>query len=151
MSRARPLLPALLLLAGVMGCGSARMIQATSDGGVVAIPSNCNAWPFCYRDDAKRLMAEKCPAGYEIVQEEEVVVGQRTSTHAPGDHRLPESLNDPNQPPPSSVVTTTTDKTEYRIHFRAKGAPAEATASVPPPPAPIQRVGLPERPIPVVP
>jgi hypothetical protein len=58
MSRARPLLPALLLLAGVMGCGSARLIQLAPDGGVVAIPSNSNAWPFCYRDDADRLMAE---------------------------------------------------------------------------------------------
>ncbi len=46
---------AVLLLVTVSGCGSARMIQSSPDGGVVAIPNNSNAWPYQYRDHAEKL------------------------------------------------------------------------------------------------
>src|SRR5262249_59466252 len=81
-------------------------------------------WPCCYRDDARSLMAEKCPDGYEIVKEEEVVVGQKATT-GPGDHRLPAGLNDPHDQENVGRVVTTTDRTEYRLHFRSKGTAAD--------------------------
>ena len=44
----------------------------------MAIPSNSNQWPTYYRDKAEKLIGEKCPDGYEVVMEEEVVTGQVT-------------------------------------------------------------------------
>ena len=114
----RLILPvAVLLVATVSGCAgggsSARMIQSTRDGGIVAIPSNSNSWPNNYRGHAERLMAMKCPEGYEIVSEQEVVVGQK----AP--------LPNPSANPNAKVVT-----------------PAGYTESMPPPPPPPQNAGF---------
>jgi hypothetical protein len=61
-----------------VGCQSARFVQTQASGGVVAIPSNTNSWPNYHRDHALELIAKKCPNGYVIDREEEVVVGQRT-------------------------------------------------------------------------
>src|SRR3954462_10714854 len=89
MSSFRLLAPALLLAAAV-GCGSsARLINGTPDGGVVAIPSNSNYWPLKYRDDAEKLMAQRCPNGYEIVSEQEVVTGQTSTTNEDVERRPP--------------------------------------------------------------
>jgi hypothetical protein len=139
MSRARQVLPvAVLLLAGLSGCTTARLIESTPEGGVIAIPSNSNYWPMKYRDSAEKLMAQKCPNGYDIVYEKEVVVGQKTSTSeltdtAPG--------GDPTMQK-TRVVTTTRPETEYRIAFRNHRQPASAA-----PPAQITTAA---RPTPVV-
>lgn len=66
----------------VGGCSGARMVHVSSDGGVVAIPSNSNYWPYYHRDRALALIKERCPNGYEIVREEEVVTGQVSHTDA---------------------------------------------------------------------
>src|SRR5262249_38773492 len=59
------------------GCMSpARYVSVTNDGGIVAIPSNTNYWPTHNRDAAEDLMRKKCPEGYVIDREEEIVVGQ---------------------------------------------------------------------------
>jgi hypothetical protein len=159
MSCARLVLPAaVLLLATVSGCGTARMIESTPEGVVVAIPSNSNYWPFKYRDSAEKMMAQKCPNGYDIVYEKEVVVGQKSTTReftevAPG--------GDSNQQR-TSVVTATRPETEYRIAFRSHHpvaiappvTPTVVQSSAPvltPVSATTPGLGLPPRPIPVMP
>lgn len=64
------------LAAGCVGCASPRLVRVDKDGGVVAIPSNTNVWPTYYRDKAEAMLRQKCPGGYEIVREEEVVTGR---------------------------------------------------------------------------
>src|SRR5947209_14583421 len=52
-----------------------------------AIPSNTNSWPTYHRKSAEELMAKKCPNGYVIDSEGEVVVGQdRKSTRLNSSH-----------------------------------------------------------------
>jgi hypothetical protein len=131
----RLILPvAVLLLAAVSGCaggGSARMIQSTRDGGIVAIPSNSNSWPNNYRDHAERLMAMKCPEGYEIVSEQEVVVGQKAPLPNPSAQVVkPAGYTEPMPAPPpppqnAGFLTrnfTITSMKEYWITFRAPQA-----------------------------
>jgi hypothetical protein len=157
---------AVLVLISVSGCGGARMIQSGPDGGVVAIPSNSNYWPCKYRDSAVRLMEQKCPNGYQVVREEEVVVGQKSTTSEQTDHITPAGFKDNRERTTTSVTTTTRPETEYRITFRSLPtgpatvttmpapavpapvpAPVLAPVSASSPPAP---AGLPPRPVPVL-
>src|SRR5262249_12562930 len=108
---------AVLVLVTVSGCGSARMIQSGPDGGVVAIPSNSNYWPFKYRDSAEKMMTQKCPNGYDIVREEEIVIGQKSTTSEQTDHITPAGFRDGRERTTTSVTTSTRPETEYRITF----------------------------------
>jgi hypothetical protein len=137
MSYLRRALPAaVLLLASVAGCAgvgagvggsSARMIQTSPDGGIVAIPNNSDCWPFFFRDQANKLMAMKCSGGYEILQEEEVIVGRKVQTNEIIDPNEP--IDDPslvrpanaqkNKVPTVVKLTAKHDQTEYRITFRS--------------------------------
>jgi hypothetical protein len=112
-----------LALVGLTGCGGARMVQSTPTGGVVTIPSNTDAWPFHYRQEAEKLMAQKCPQGYTIDHEEEVVVGQQTMNQQSTNTQTQDLINR-KQLPVGSVTstdtthtTTTQNLTEYRITF----------------------------------
>ncbi len=127
------------------GCASARVVETTSAGGVVAIPANTNSWPFYHRDKAVALMAQNAPDGYEIVREEEAVSGvQRHTTidkrtkpapgfvlsgvdmaseDAPGREGPPTrmaSLHVPLQPHQehTEMQTHETEIKEWRIHYR---------------------------------
>ncbi len=111
------------------------MIQSSPEGGIVAIPSNCNSWPYNYRDHAEKLMAMRCPGGYDIVGEQEVIVGQK----------LPTNPNVKVVPPPGSVTApldqlptsgsaltrslTVTTMKEYWITFRDRTPMPIATAN----------------------
>ena len=116
------------LLIALSGCGSARYVVQDPQGGIVAIPSNSNYWPTHYRDGAEKLMRQKCPAGYIIDREEEVVVGQTTT----GSTRTDTNSYDVGRrrfAPAGTVTvsdtrhtTNTKDQTEYRITFHAKDA-----------------------------
>jgi hypothetical protein len=143
------LLPAALLLAAVTGCGSARLIHATPDGGVVAIPSNSNTWPMKYRDEAEKLMARRCPNGYDIVDEGEVVVGKKSTTNEAIDRTGPKNSGSGQSDQTTiSKVTTVSDQTEYRITFRSRDArrvPVLRQVSTLPPVPP----GLPPQPVPI--
>jgi hypothetical protein len=160
MSCARLGLPlAVVMLVAVSGCGTARLIETTPDGGVVAIPSNSNYWPVKYRDNAEKLMAQKCPNGYDIVSEKEVVVGEKSTTSeltdvGPGGDKSRQMTR----------VTTTRPETEYRIAFRAHHTaevvtpgvltPAVVQSAAPvvtPVSASTPGLALPPRPIPVTP
>lgn len=111
----------LLCTAAFAGC-SARQVLKERDYGVVAIPSNSNSWPMKYRDKANKLMEQHFPEGYEIVREEEYVVGQTTTHNEEQDHNEVEVVKDILRVGSTDTrsTTTTTDDTEYRIHYRRR-------------------------------
>jgi hypothetical protein len=156
------------LTAGVCGCNNARMVRWDGATGVVAIPNNDNSWPAHNREHAEELMKERCPRGYQIVSEEEVVVGQVQHTHVNTDRTGDPTLAALHIAPVSTrtnETTTTEDKKEWRITFRANdalptaGAPQviQTGAFVPAPPRPAGVLtpptppGLPPTPVPVGP
>ncbi|MGL4551367.1 MAG: hypothetical protein ACRC33_09270 [Gemmataceae bacterium] len=133
-------LVALAACAALLGTGclsTARFVEARPDGGIVAIPSNSNAWPAYHRDAATKLMADKCPNGYTIVMEKEVVVGQEVRTASSAE----------------SSTTVSAPKTEYQIEFRSVVQVPAGISPPPPlpatPPAPTTPPGLPPRPVPI--
>lgn len=131
-------------ITGMGGCGKARLVEVSQQGGVVAIPSNTNSWPHYYRNQAEELIKQKCPNGYEIVQEEEFVTGQvartdsRTKTDRAPTLDLGRFHNDAEESEGSSTslaglsiplgktrqetheTTNYTDLKEYRIYYRPK-------------------------------
>jgi hypothetical protein len=72
----------LVLSAALTGCNSARFVETTADGGVVAIPCNSNSWPCYHRDRAEALIRQRCPNGYDIIREEETVMGTLAHTNS---------------------------------------------------------------------
>ena len=116
----RTLTLALLSLAVLLqfGC-AARQVMKEPDYGVVAIPQNSNRWPTKYRDKADELMVQHFPAGYQILREEEVVVGQTThydEEEERADVELIDGLLSVGASDRSGTATTT-DVTEYHIHY----------------------------------
>jgi len=102
--------PALACLLVGLGCSSARMVSWTGSEGVVALPRDSDVWPCYSRTQANKLMAEKCPGGYEIVEEGEAASGK--AVVQPGGT--------------NAGRTQMTDSTEYRIKFRPARGPEEA-------------------------
>ncbi len=140
---------ALLLAAGLAGCAQPRFVAQDPEGGVIAMPSNTDYWPTHFRTKAEAMMARKCPQGYQIEHEEEVVVGQSTTGRESTDTQtrdIPGRKNRSDLQLTTAETTrsqTTRDLTEYRITFRAKTA---ASPAAPNPPG-----SLPAAPTPVVP
>lgn len=88
---------------------------------MVAIPTNTASWPFYHRSKAEELMTQHFPAGYEIVREEETIVGQTTSFNESQNARNVEVKDGVEVSSGSSrAIATTTDKTEYRIFYRRR-------------------------------
>lgn len=111
-----------LIVAAVflVACGSARVVQRTQYGGVVALQGDRGK----AMEGAHREMAAHCGAGnYTIVQEGEEVVGSVTEYGERTEH-------DPYGESTGGAAETT-QKTEWRIHYQCGGAPAAA-----PPPGP---------------
>jgi hypothetical protein len=121
---------ALLLLSGGLavsnGCANARFVEVNKGEGIVAIPSNTNAWPTYYRDKAEKLIRQQCPQGYEIVWEREEVTGQAAHTNSRTEQRGmnigPIGLGGEER---TKSTTNYSDVTEWRIFYRAKGAGPE--------------------------
>jgi hypothetical protein len=63
---------AAALAALLCSCAAARFVVLEPGGGSVAIFRNTPR----YREQALALMAQKCPGGYDILREEEVVTGE---------------------------------------------------------------------------
>ena len=100
-------MPILACLLFGLGCTSARMVSWSGNEGVVGIPRNSDVWPCYSRTEANKLMAEKCPAGYQIVKEGEVASGKAVLMTGT-----------------STTRTQMSESTEYRIEFRAAPTPA---------------------------
>ena len=129
MAATRITLTALLFvfpLSFLVGC-SARQVIRERDYGVVAIPFNSNAWPFHYRDKAAEIMSKHFPDGYEIVREEEVVVGQTTHMDEDVKEKNLEVIEDVFSVGTTKreVTTTTQDKTEWRISYQRASRPED--------------------------
>jgi hypothetical protein len=158
------------LTAGVCGCNNARMVRWDGSTGVVAIPRNDNVWPESNRDHAEELMRQCCPHGYQVVSEEEVVVGQVQHTHVNTDRTGDPTLAALHIAPVSTRTNETMmieDKKEWRITFRPNDVRpvvvntpqviqtgAFVPATLPRPAAVVTQPtppGLPSQPVPVAP
>ncbi|WP_439620721.1 hypothetical protein [Gemmata sp.] len=130
------------------GCAGPRVVRSDQTGGVVAIPANSNSWPGYYRTKAEELIRQRCPNGYEIVSEQEVVTGQTAHTNVQTDTQEAPALvfggKDSSEKTDkkggkskestfaglavpvgetrqtTNQTTTYHDITEYRIEYRAK-------------------------------
>jgi len=110
------------------GCGSARTVQRTQYGGVVALEGDRGKAMEAAHDE----MARHCgPGNYTILQEGEEVIGSETSYGERTDYD--------SEGQSTGGGSTTTNKTEWRVHYQCGGAPAPAPAAggqQPPPPPP---------------
>ena len=113
----------VVIVSSSIGCSVARHVEMTPTGGVVAIPSNTNSWPFYNHSKAEELIREKCPQGYEIEREGEAVVGHthfvQTNTQTTGDPLLAALRIAPVEKV-SNETTSVLDQTEWRIYYRSK-------------------------------
>lgn len=107
----RALLWAGLLLA-LVGCAGPRFVSIDANGGCVAVPDDSDGWPYYYHTSAEKLIRDKCPNGYRILKEEEVVVGKHTTTNA--------QRNTKNNQQTETDTTEVRDRTEWRIWFEKK-------------------------------
>lgn len=114
---------ALLCLSLATGCQSARYVMRDQMQGVVAIPSNSNAWPSYHRRNAEKLMAEHFPEGYLIEREEEAVIGQTTNFSENNNGGMIPIGKKPVisiGAVSTSGSATTVNATEYRLHYRRR-------------------------------
>ncbi|MBI3821914.1 MAG: hypothetical protein HY289_04455 [Planctomycetes bacterium] len=104
----------------LVGCSSPRMVSSTPDGGCVAIADNSNTWPSYNRRKALDMISEKCPGGYKIVREEEVVTGQTTTNNTQRDAKEVPIVKGVITGVSETTKRTTEvhDRTEYRIYFQ---------------------------------
>ncbi len=127
----------MLLVVGLVGCAGPRFVSQDQFGGTIAMPSNSDYWPTNYRSKAEQLMARKCPQGYHIEREEEVVVGQSATGQDSTDTQTQDlngKKNRSNLQLTSTETThsmTTHDITEYRISFRSNVIPGMNPMAVP--------------------
>lgn len=102
------------------GCSSARLVSSTPDGGCVAVADNSDSWPSRNMTKARELMSKQCPAGYSIVKEEEVVVGQTTTNDTEQSTKevplVKGLVLDVQQT--TRNTTSVRDQTEWRIWYR---------------------------------
>jgi hypothetical protein len=68
--RRLPNVVAVVLLLGA-GCGTARYLKKTPTGGTLELEGD----PDKANKDAKRLMADHCRAGYDVVAQGERIIG----------------------------------------------------------------------------
>jgi uncharacterized protein YgiM (DUF1202 family) len=124
----RILVAVAALACGLSGCASARQIEKTADGGIVAIPSNADFWPMNYRAEAMALIEKHVGPNYEIVEEKEVVVGVTTNHNQQVKREPTYNSEVPFFEAEKQTVTnttTSTDRTEYRIAYRRRAAPVQ--------------------------
>jgi hypothetical protein len=120
------------VVAGLSGCASpARYVERNAkDGtGVVAIPMNSDAFPTYYYSEAKALIQRHVGPNFEIVDEKEVPVGQKTLNDQQVNNEQSWNTTNPLLPASRQTVqntTTTQPVTEYRIWYRKK-SPALST------------------------
>lgn len=112
-----------LLAATLLGaCGTARYVNRTQYGGVIALEGDRNK----AMENAHQQMASHCgPGQYTIIREGETVVGQdqvaRSDTYQEKDGE-------------SQVASSSTrDAVEWRVEYQCAGAPAPAPAPGPAP------------------
>jgi hypothetical protein len=111
-------------------CGSARVVQRTQYGGVIALQGDRGK----AMEDARRQMDTHCgPQNYTVVQEGEEVIGTDTNYG----ERTDAASNDSGTRAASETSggSSTRQATEWRVHYQCGGAP-EAPPAGPGPDAP---------------
>jgi hypothetical protein len=138
---------ALLLIGGLVGCGSARLVQRNQYGGVIALNGDRNK----AMEQANQMMAQHCgPGNYQVTSEGEVPVG--TDTYSQSNTNYGESTRSNRSGTRSNTEggatttsgTSTRTATEWRIQYQCgQGAgapppagPAPGTGAPPPAPDP---------------
>lgn len=97
---------AVTALATLSGCSGIRVVQKTQTGGTVALQGSEGG----AREKADEYMRGQCPAGYEVVEEGEAVVGSITSAQT-------------NRTLIGPVTTArTSDTREWRITYKCNGS-----------------------------
>lgn len=126
----------LAMIVGTLtGCsGTARYVKKDMAEGIVAIPDASNHWPYRYHDRAIEMIVQHVGPNYEILKEEEAVVGQKVSNDQNIDTEMQPSILPWNQRQIQRVnnIETTRDVTEYRIHYRKRPSVMPAGAPLPP-------------------
>lgn len=94
-----------------LGCApTARFVLVEPGGGSVAVFRNDPA----HREKALELMAQKCPGGYDIVREEEIVTGETvTKDRSTGYDKIREEAR-------TTEERRTRPTTEWRITFTCR-------------------------------
>jgi hypothetical protein len=107
----------------IAACGSARVVQRTQYGGVIALEGDRGK----AMEGAHREMAAHCGAGnYTIIQEGEEVIGTDTS--------YGESTDYDHHGSSTAGGESTRQATEWRVRYQCGGAPAGPPAGEAPPP-----------------
>lgn len=121
-------------VAGLSGCASpAKEISfdPQTGSGVVAIPSNTDAWPTYNYTHAKELIQKRVGPNFEVVEEGQVVTGQQTVNNQQVTGDL------------AWGATTTSDVTEWRIAYRKRPGAAAAGGPLMPGMQPVQQTQYP--------
>jgi len=117
-------LAAAVVDASSVGCANARYVQKSLDEGIVAVPSNTDAWPDYNRTNALKLIEAHVGPAYDIIDEGEVKTGTATTKVKNTDREATLNPTLPGVLPAEKQTTTTTttarDLTEYQIHYRKK-------------------------------
>ena len=120
----------VFLLASLAGCATtaARPILRDRDGGVVAIPDNSDRFPDYNRSQAEGLIREHVGRNYEIVKEEEYVLGPVTTSETSTTRRPFLNWLLPWRAAESATTSSTSqtrNRTEYRLQYRKVASPSE--------------------------
>ncbi len=120
----------VFLLASLAGCATttARPILRDRDGGVVAIPDNSDRFPDYNRSQAEDLIREHVGNNYEIVREEEYVLGPVTTSETSTTKRTFLNWLLPWRAAENATTSSTSltkNQTEYRLQYRKAGPPSE--------------------------
>ncbi|MFO0664523.1 MAG: hypothetical protein U0174_11260 [Polyangiaceae bacterium] len=123
-----------------LGCGFVREVRRTPTGGEVAIRGRTSGT----EKEAADLMNARCGgAGYDVLEEGEVVVGQQTVTQSQGQGTVTQTRSGriTTVNTYSQGTSSTQNTTEWRILYQCKGsaptatpAPAQGPAGTPPAP-----------------
>lgn len=110
----------ILAAALVAACGSARVVQRTQYGGVIALEGDRGK----AMEGAHGEMSAHCGAGnYTITQEGEEVIGSDTAYGEDTDYD--------NRGSSTSGGASTRQATEWRVHYQCGGAPAGGGGGAP--------------------
>jgi len=133
----------LVLIVAASGCGAARLIQRTPQGGVIELQGD----KVKAMEDANQQMAAHCGAGnFSIMREGEEPVGTDTIQQQQTQDTTKTS-RDGQRTTETETTTNVTSKrtaTVWRVHY-ACGAPAQPIAA-PQPDDPDQPVAAPDQP-----
>jgi hypothetical protein len=146
-----------LLLATIAACGTARVVQRTQYGGIIALQGDRGK----AMEQAHKEMGAHCgPNNYSIIQEGEEVIGTDTVAQSNTDYGEDTAYAEGTQNSGNSSSTaggsstrggsstnaasSTRDAVEWRVHYQCGGAPAGAGPApgpapgggAPPPPPP---------------